>query len=252
MPSLGVVWAEGRPGDGVLATAAQVQAASERVESLVDERFGVREARGVSRSDQTVTMRFVHEQECRAFLAGMAAVSMPRCETTRRGAPVHSVWWTDPRGARIQKRVYDKGHEQGGERARDARLEDQRRYPSGRRPYIEAVADPDFLRGRFEASFGPVRKAVSGMTAVTFPVLEQTLADEFRYGFRDQREFERLAGAVVALKGGASEAYSRRTFYRRRAELREAGYVVVDDLAEAVSVNLGEVVESAIESPHWG
>jgi sirohydrochlorin ferrochelatase len=87
--------------------------------------------------------------------------------------------------------------------------------------------------------------------AATFPVVAQAIADEFRYGYRDVREAERLAAALVLLSGGAGDAYRRSTYYKRRAELREAGYVVVDDLVEAVEVNLGEVVQSAIEADGW-
>lgn len=249
IPSLGLTWAEGHPaGKGVLASARQVGEAAERVEGLIGERLGVRACRGVSRSDQTVTTRFPRDQEARAFLAGMAAVDLPRCETTRRGRPVHSISWSAVNGARKLARCYDKGLELGGEPFESVRLEDQRRYPSGHRMTVEAVADGQFLRGRFEARFGPVRKAVEGVKAASFPVVAQAIADEARYGYRDVREAERLAGALVLLTGGASDAYKRSTFYNRRAELRDAGYVVVDDLVEAVEVDLGDVVEQAIEA----
>jgi hypothetical protein len=205
----------------------------------------------VARSDQTATHRFDRPQEARAFLAGMAAVQLPRCETTRRGHPVHSVSWTHAAGKRKLARCYDKGLERGGEAFKFGRLEDQRRYPSGARPPVEVVADHDFLRGRFEARFGPIRKAVDGVKAATFPVVAQALADEARFGYRDVREAERLAGALVILTGGAADSYPRRTMYRRKAELREAGFVVVDDLVEAVEVNLGDVVEAALESEGW-
>jgi hypothetical protein len=182
----------------------------------------------------------------------MASVQLPRCETTRRGHPVHSISWTHAEGRRKLARCYDKGQERGGEAFKFGRLEDQRRYPSGARPPVEVVAESAYLRGRFEARFGPVRKAVKGVKAATFPVIAQALADEARYGYRDVREAERLAGSLVLLTGGAGDAYKRSTFYNRRAELREAGYVVVDDLLEAVEINLGDVVEAALEAPGWG
>jgi len=251
MPWAGLTWAEGHPTPGTLARGSEVQAAGQRIEELLDERLGVRKARGVARSDQTVTAEFMRPADARAFLAGMASVQLPRCQTTRRGHPVHSISWTHALGARKLARCYDKGLERGGEAFKLGRLEDQRRYQSGKRPPLDVVADPGYLRGRFEARFGPIRKAVDGVTAATFPVLAQTLADEARYGYRDTREAERLAGALVLLSGGAGEAYSRATFYRRRAELRDAGFVVVDDSAEVASVNLGEVVGQALESPHW-
>lgn len=251
IPSLGLTWAEGHPTPGALAGAHEVSEAASAVRDLVHDHLGVVRDRGVARSDQTATHAFERPGEARAFLAGMAALQLPRCQTTRRGHPVHSVSWTHATGARKLARVYDKGLEQGGEAFKFGRMEDQRRYPSGARPPVEVVADPDYLRGRFEARFGPIRKAVDGVKAASFPVIAQALADEARYGFREVREAERLAGSLVLLTGGASDAYKRSTFYSRRAELRDAGFVVVDDLAEAVEVNLGDVLEAALESPHW-
>jgi hypothetical protein len=252
IPALGLTWAEGHPAPGRLATPDEVLTSARAVEALLDDRLGVRTHRGVARSDQTVTTAFQRPQEGRAFLAGMASVQLPRCETSRRGHPVHSMFWTHATGRRKLARCYDKAMETGdGEPFTRPRLEDQRRYPSGARPVVEAVADGEFLRGRFEARFGPVRKVVDGVKAASFPVIAQALADEVRYGYRSTREAERLAGSLVLLTGGAGEAYKRSTFYNRRAELREAGFVVVDDLAEVVEVDLGEVVDQALETARW-
>lgn len=164
---------------------------------------------------------------------------------------MHSISWTHPNGRRKLARCYDKGLEQGLEPFETVRMEDQRRYASGDRPSIEDVADTHYLQGKFRARFGPIRKAVHGVKAASFPVVAQALADEARYGYRSVREVERLAGALVILSGGGSDAYKRSTYYNRRAELRDAGYVVVDDVVEAVEVNLGDVVEEALEMGHW-
>jgi hypothetical protein len=145
---------------------------------------------------------FERPGEARAFLTGMAAVQLPRCQTTRRGHPVHSVSWTHALGARKLARCYDKGLERGGEAFKLGRLEDQRRYASGARPPADVVADPDYLRGRFEARFGPIRKAVDGVRAASFPVIAQALADEVKYGYRQPLEAERLAGSLIILSGG--------------------------------------------------
>jgi len=251
IPSLGLTWAEGHPLAGALGSSEDVEAAASRVRGLLDERFGVRTDRGVARSDQTVTTRFERPQEARAFLAGMASAALPRCEVTRRGHPVHSVSWTHATGRRKLARCYDQGLERGGEAWQLARLEDQRRYPSGARPPVGVVADPAYLRGKFEARFGPIRKAVEGVKAATFPVIAQTIADEFRFGYRDVREAERLAAALVLLSGGAGEGYRRSTFYKRRAELRAAGFVVVEDSSEVVEVDLGAVVDQALDEAVW-
>jgi hypothetical protein len=258
IPSLGLTWAEGHPAPGELAGPEAIVEAAVTVEAVLDARLGVVGDLGVARSDQTVTTRFARAQEARAFLAGMAAVEFPRLEVTRRGRPVRSISWTHARGRRILGRCYDKGAEQGLDPFQLVRLEDQRRYPSGGRPPVEVVADGGFLRGRFEARFEPVRKAVDGVKAATFPVIAQALADEVRYGYRDWREAERLAGSLVLLSGVGADAYPAgkrggpgATYYRRRQELREAGYVVVDDLGEGVEVDLGEVVEEALAANGW-
>lgn len=251
IPSLGLTWAEGHPAPGQLASPAQMAAAAGHVRSVLHDHLGVRKDRGVARLDSTATQGFDRPQDARAFFAGMASVQLPRCETTRRGHPVHSISWTHASGARKLARCYDKGLERGGEAFQYGRLEDQRRYGSNGRPPVEVVCEDGYAKGRFEARFGPVRKAVDGVKAASFPVIAQALADEARYGYRDVREAERLAGSLVLLTGGAGEAYRKTTFYERRAKLRDAGYVVVDDLVEAVEVNLGEVVEAAIESELW-
>lgn len=247
-PEHGTLAVEGHPaGRGDLADPSTLGAAFDRVAGLV-EPYGAT-FKGVSRSDLTAGYRFAREQDGRAFFAGMAAVDLPRCETTRRGSPVHSVWWTGAKGREIKGRVYDKGLERG---TADAfllgRLEDQRRYPSGARVPVDVLGDQSFIRERFAARFDPVRKAVDGVKCASIPVIGQALADEARYGYRSWKEAERLAGSLILLAGGAGEAYTRSTFYERRAKLREAGYVVADSWMEPVEVDLGEVVESVVES----
>jgi len=159
------------------------------------------------------------------------------------------------KGRAIKGRVYDKGLERGGEAFKLGRLEDQRRFPSGVRPSLEAVSDGAWCRDRFEARFGPVAKAVDGVKAASFPVVAQALADEARYGYRSLAEAERLAGSLVLLTGGVPRGdrgtAQERWFFRRRAALREAGYVVADDLLEPVEVDLGDVVNGALEADAW-
>ena len=92
-----------------------------------------------------------------------------------------------------------------------------------------------------------MRKAVDGVTAASFPVVAQALADEVKYGYRSFREAERLAGSLVLFCGGVKPARGESTLYRLGRELREAGYVVVDDFMEPVEVNLGEELELALE-----
>lgn len=246
IPSLGLTWAEGHPSPGELASPEQVSEAAARVRGEVDERFGVMADRGVARLDVTSTRPFDAPGRARAFLAGMAALELPRCEASRRGTPVHSVAWMHEKGRRILARCYDKGLERGGEAFRSVRLEDQRRYASGARPPVDVVADVEYQRGRFVSRFGPMRKAVDGVKAATFPVVAQAIADEVKYGYRAASEAKELAGALVLLTGGAGESIPRTTRYRWAARLREAGYVVVPDFMEPVEVNLGDELEAAL------
>ncbi len=222
---------------------------------LLDDHLGVVKERGCSRLDSTATVGFERPAETRAFLAGMSAVDLPRCETTRRGRPARSISWSSVTGRKILARCYDKGLERGGAPWELARLEDQRRFGSGGRPPAEVVGEPGYARSRFEARFGPIRKAVEGLKAATFPVITQALADEVKYGYRELREAERLAGSLVLLTGGVGrgdrDSAQWRWYSRRKAELREAGFVVVDDQAEVAEVNLGDVVEAALVSVAW-
>jgi hypothetical protein len=247
IPSLGLTWAEGHPLAGGLGSPDEVAAAGRQVRELVDDRLGVRADRGVARLDVTSTRVFNRPGDARAFLAGMAALELPRCETTRRGTPVHSISWTHAQGRRKLARCYDKGLERGGEAFHSARLEDQGRFAAGARPPVDVAAELEFQRQRFVRRFAPMRKAVDGVKAASFPVVAQALADEVRYGFRSAPEARALAGSLVLLRGGAAEGIARRTRYRWQAQLRDAGFVVVEDFMEPVEVNLGDELEAALE-----
>jgi hypothetical protein len=66
------------------------------------------------------------------------------------------------------------------------------------------------------------------------------------------RQAERIGGALVIELGGAASHYTRRTHYRRRAELREHGLVLADDFYAPVEVDMGRVLEACLDSPLWG
>jgi hypothetical protein len=148
---------------------------------------------------------------------------------------------------KIRNRVYDKSREQGGEPWLAIRLEDQRSLASGRRATLEQVADPEWQRERFVQRFGPMRKAVAGVKAASFPVVAQRIADEVMYGGLTASEGRQLAGTLVLLRGGVESAIPRSTRYRWRRELRESGYIALDDFMEPVEVNLGDELDAALE-----
>ncbi len=85
------------------------------------------------------------------------------------------------------------------------------------------------------------------------PVLARELATRARAGELTHREMERMGGFILAeLGGGARSAYPERTYKRRRAELREHGLIVADHFFEPVELDLGAVLERALETPLWG
>jgi hypothetical protein len=59
-----------------------------------------------------------------------------------------------------------------------------------------------------------------------------------------------MVGSLALLAAGAN--YSRSTYYKRRAELRQSGYVLADDYFTPVEVDLAAVLEAALETPLWG
>jgi hypothetical protein len=250
IPALGLTWAEGHPAPGALAGPLDVLSSGEHVRAIVDDTLGVRRDRGVARLDVTTTRAMRNELRGRAFVAGMASVELPRCEAIRRGTPVHSIGWAHERGRRLLARCYDKGLERGGDPWRSVRLEDQGRFPSGRRPPLDEAASSDFQRRRLLARFAPMRKSVDGVRAASFPVLAKAIADEARYGYRSISEARKLAGSLVLFAGGVRPergAAGRSSLYRWRSELRDAGFVVVDDFMEPVDVELGQELEQALE-----
>lgn len=248
MPGLGMVGVEGNPAAGALWSPAELLDRAAEVREFVHDSLEVTADHGVSRLDVTTSRRFETAQG-RAFLQGMAALELPRLEGNRRpnvGQP-RSIAWTGARTAAIKCRVYCESFKIAGrEVGQQVRLEDQRRFNGGRQLPLDVAADPEHQRRLFMRRFEPMRKAVDGVKAMTLPVMEQALADEFRFGYRGLRETERLVTAAVLLRAGAADGYSRATRYKRRAELRRAGYVVVDDLVEPVEVNLGDELEAAL------
>jgi hypothetical protein len=245
IPALGLVAAEGNPEGGALWTESETLDVACGVEARLAVRFGAGPVE-VGRVDLATSRRFVARYG-RAFLAGLSAVELPRCETTRRGTPVHSVWWTGARSAAVKARAYCESFKvRGREPFERVRLEVQLRMRGCRRVEVDAVCDPEWRAAVFRRRLEPVLRQTSGLRCVTLPVLARALADEVRYGLRDVREAERLAGALVLLHSGAGCGYPRRTYYRRRAELRAAGYVVAEGFLEPVEVDLGSEVERAV------
>jgi hypothetical protein len=248
MPGLHLIAAEGNPLDGGLWRPQEVAETGARVASLVDATFGVRRERGASRVDLTTSRRFDQAAEGRAFLTGMAAMELPRLEGSRRPnvGQARSIHWTGARTAAIKARVYCESFKvEGRQLGERVRMEAQGRMPNGARPPLDVVADPSWQAERFRRRFEPIRKAVDGVKASSMPAAERAIIDDVKAGRRDYRQAERLLGALVILRHDKS-AYPKMALSRRRRELREAGYAIVDDLDEQLEVDLGAELERAL------
>jgi hypothetical protein len=252
-PALSLYCVEGHPADGALCAGDQLPAAFAEVSKALDAELGSYEFRGVSRLDSTATYHFKDGQEGIAFLGGMAALDWPRLKPVVWGKPPETVGLTakNSRG-RLLARGYDSGLlRRTHPRGEAIRLEDQRRYPSGKRP-AENVFEAKYVRERFHARFAPLYKSAKGVTVAGLPVLATRIAEMLNAGELTYRQAERIGGALVIELGGAAGHYSRRTQYRRRAELRDRGLVLADDFYAPVQVDMGRVLEACLESPLWG
>jgi hypothetical protein len=252
-PGLGALALEGHPGGDALCEPWSLELAYQTALGDLAEFGHVPVAfRGIARLDSTVTQAFPDPLEGRAALAGIAALDLPRCEQVIRGRPVRSVQIVHVHGRAILGRAYDKGVESGTASPGELiRLEDQRRYPSGRRPQRSDL-HAEYVKGRFEHRFAPLWRSAKGVKVAGVPVLARELADRVRGGELSVNQAERLGGYLLVELGGAAGAYPRRTAFRRRAALRDLGLVVADDVRTAVEVDLGQVLERALETPMWG
>jgi hypothetical protein len=204
---------------------------------------------GLARLDATATLK-MHPQEGQAVLAGMAALDVPSCHPVVRGKPAHSVGYVHVRGRRILGRAYDKGREAGIAGPWELiRLEDQYRPASGGRPRREDF-HAEFVRGRFHKRFMPLYRSARGVKVTGLPVIARDVAQRIESGELATRQAERMMGSLLLL--GAGAPYSRSTYYKRRAELRDNGYVIADDFFTPVEVDLGAVLAAALETPLWG
>jgi hypothetical protein len=253
MPALSLYCVEGHPSPDGLCAGDELGVAYDEVRRVLDGELGGYDFRGVSRLDSTATYRFADGRDGLAFLAGMAALDWPRLKPVVWGKPPETVALTarNSRG-RLLARGYDSGLLRGThQRGVAIRLEDQRRYPSGRRPSQEAFS-ATYVRERFHSRFAPLYRSAKGVKVAGLPVLATRIAAMLDGGELTYRQAERIGGSLVIELGGAAGHSSRRTRYRRRAELRERGLVIADDFYAPVEVDMGDVLEACLESPLWG
>lgn len=246
----GVLALEGHPSpDGLAEPWGLEDAYQDAIQELrewghVPTRFA-----GLARLDSTATLRMTRPAG-QAVLAGMAALDVPACHPVVRGKPAHSVGYVHVRGRRILGRAYDKGQEAGIAGPWELiRFEDQYRPASGARPGREHF-HAEYVRGRFHKRFAPLYRSARGVKVTGLPVIAKEVAERVQAGELETRQAERMMGSLLLLTAGAP--YSRSTYYKRRAELRENGYVIADDCFTPVQVDLAAVLEAALETPLWG
>jgi hypothetical protein len=251
-PGLGLVAVEGHPTPGRLTPGPEMGAALDHVHELVRGLHPRSEFVGCSRLDATATYEFGTGTEGLAFLAGMASMDWPRLKPVVYGRPglLETVALTalNSRG-RLLCRGYDSGFKRGThERGEAIRLEEQARFPSGKRP-SEFAAAP-FARERFEKRFSPLYQSARGVRVASVPVLAQEVVERMIAGDMTVAQAERLIGFTVVAGSGAP--YAKSTYHRRKRELRAQGLVLADAFHEPVEVDMGAVLEAALDSPHWG
>lgn len=213
---------------------------------------------GLRRLDATVNFEARSRAEGLASLAGIAACV--------RDSPGHLVahWGGDHQvetvyvkgyaGKRTLGRWYDKGLESNlAGRGLLIRGEDQRRWAKGVRRDPEEL-DALQLRDNFQRRFYPLYKATKGVTVAGPVVLAEKLIEAVVQGRIGAREAESIAGhLLLKVAGGRRGAgISRRTMYRRETRARELGLVAAEGVLEEVEVDVGAVLEAALETELWG
>jgi hypothetical protein len=212
---------------------------------------------GLRRVDATVNLESKSRAEGVAVLAGIAACVRdgPGHAEVRYGLDhgVETVYVRGFAGKRVLGRWYDKGLESSvASRGRLIRGEDQRRWGKhDRRDPADLSAD--VLRRSFQRRFYPLWKATKGVTVAGPVVIAEKLVAAVEAGELSPREAESLAGhMVLKVAGGRRGAgISKATMYRREQRARELGLVAAEGVLEEVEVDVGAVLEQALETDSW-
>ncbi len=211
---------------------------------------------GIRRLDSTVDLAFEKPAEGLAALAGVAALPLPRMKTQVirevGGSRVETVDFRGSSGKRVLGRWYDKGVESGlAGRGRHVRPEDQRRYPKEARLDVEAVASSSYIRDAFVRRFEPLWRASKGVKVAGVIELAQRLGELVDEGELSAGQAKAIAGYLV-LESADAYRQSRPQRYRDRAAARNHGLVLADGVLDEVDIDLGEIMERAMDSAAWG
>lgn len=276
-PGSRMLFAEGHPSEDGLCRADALPGALERLSEGLSDRgvlppeFPVRPIvgpagvrlqtggvgfGGVRRLDSTVDVEFEDPAEGLAALAGVAALPLPRVKTQVLrevgGRRVETVYFRGSSGKRVLGRWYDKGVESGtAKRGVLVRPEDQRRYPKEARLDVESIASSNYVRDAFVRRFEPLWRASKGVKVAGAIELAQRIGELVDEGELSPGEGKALAGYLV-LEAGEGNRQSRSQRYKDRARCRDNGLVLADGVLDEVEVDLGEVLERALDSDAWG
>lgn len=282
-PGSRLLFAEGHPAPGALAKSHELPGAFQRLSEALNDRGVLPPAHrrvprvqpvydgkvrmavpdvggtgfaGVRRLDSTVDLRFDDPLEGLCALAGVAALPIPRCKTKvireAGGRRVETVYFHGYGGKRVLGRWYDKGIESGdAARGAHVRPEDQRRYSAEVRPPLEALAETTYIRDQFVKRFETLWSAAKGVKVGGVLELAKRLDELVGQGAISQTAAKRIAGHLV-LDAAGCQHQSRSTRLRDRADARRHGLVLADGLFDEVEVDLGEVLERAMDSEAWG
>jgi hypothetical protein len=211
----------------------------------------------------TVNMEAKSKAAGVATLAGIAACTRdsPGHAEVRYGLDhgVETVYLRGYAGKRVLGRWYDKGLESSkAARGRLIRAEDQRLWGKEERRDPEEL-DASTLRGMFTKRFYPLYQATQGVTVAGPVVLAERLIEAVAAKHISPRQAEMLAGHMLLRVAGSRRGAGipRTTMYRREQELRRLSLVLADgvlsdsDLDE-VSVDVGAVLEAALDTGVWG
>jgi hypothetical protein len=239
----GLAYVEGRvaalldgPDAHYLATPAQlVEAASLFAETVEPGRV---EDVTTGRLDLASELRFDRAAEGLALMRAIASADVPWLKTGTEGSKrdgLETVAWRTVNGRSVQLRLYDKGRESGtAEPGTLLRGERQKRFRKGRE--LVAVEIPTVnLRslyvGRELASFVASDLELTVCNSLDAAELVDGLAAAGRI---TRGAGDSLMGFVVGRR--RESEYTRRTWYRRWAQLRHLGIALDDQAGQLVSI----------------
>lgn len=255
-----LLWVEGRPvqllrGKGatsLLPPSALRDAHEAARQALREHGLGGARPVGVGRLDLTATVAMTSPAEGWATLRGMDLLDAPRRKSalyTKHGRP-QTVYKLTERG-QVRERIYDKGLE-AGDAAPGLRIrfEAQTRYPKATRTTVEHWT-MERIKESFESRFAPMGRAADGLHVASEGYVRERLRDAVLAGRISARQAELLLGHIGAQAVGIETP--RRTYFRRRSELRRLGLALAldGDGEEPVDVDLPAILDEVLSCGAW-